>query len=95
MSLFTCVKETAEIIDGPKKGPWAGSAGSLRIQKAQNGEVLKASQKAKAMCKSRHPDWTKGWYLVVTIGYMHIQASGVYFKGKDINRMDRKLGKVK
>jgi hypothetical protein len=50
-----CVKETARVIDGPKKGPGAGRAGSLGTQKAQNGEVLKASQKAKAMCKSRHP----------------------------------------
>ncbi len=90
MSWFTCVRETAKIINGPKKGPGGWKSG-IGTQKAKNGEVLKASQKVKATCKYRHPDssrrhmkGTKGCYSVVTTGYMRMQALGVYFKGKEI-----------
>jgi len=40
LSWFTCVRETAKIINGPKKGPGGWKSG-IGTQKAQNGEVLK------------------------------------------------------
>jgi hypothetical protein len=69
LSWFTCVRETARITDGPKKGP-GGWKSRIGTQKAQNGEVLKASQKVKATCKHRHPDSSR----------RHVILFGRYYK---------------
>jgi hypothetical protein len=52
LSWFTCVRETAKIIDRPKKGPGGWKSG-IGTQKAQNGEVLKGKPEGEGNMQAR------------------------------------------